>query len=254
MASEPAQSFSSSTTPSAGSARTATISALREAAQRTGVDFTALFQTARVESGLNPDARARTSSATGLFQFIDSTWLATLAKHGAKHGISVASKAEALALRRDPAIASLMGAEHMADNAAALSAGIGRAVDGAELYLAHFLGVGGATRFLSAMAASPGMAASELLPAAARANRAIFTDRKTGNPRSLEQVFALLRSRFEGAGQAPSPTSLLRSLTRAAPAPASPSVGASAVTGADAETARRAAQAAYLLLAQLGAS
>lgn len=227
-----------------GAAAASVLPALRNAASRTGVDFDALFHTARLESGFNPAARARTSSATGLFQFIDSTWLATLAKHGAKHGIAAASTTEALALRKDPAVASLMAAEHMADNAAALSAKIGRAVDGAELYLAHFLGVGGAARFLSAMAVSPGMAASSLLPSAARANRAIFTDQK-GNARSLAEVFSLLQRRFDG-GQATS--------AKAVAKPSPPPPPAAIATGADAQTARRAAQAAYLLLAQLGAS
>ena len=229
--------------------------ALRQAASRTGVDFDALFHTARLESGFNPAARARTSSATGLFQFIDSTWLATLQKHGAKHGISIGSRSQALALRTDPAVASIMAAEHMADNAAALSAKIGRAVGGTELYLAHFLGVGGAARFLSAMAVSPGMAASELLPAAARANRAIFTSRKTGTERSLREVFDLLQARFSGSsGASASGAHVLSAAsasstnsTATAPAPAT-----AATT--EAQRARRAAQAAYLLLAQLGAS
>ena len=57
--------------------------AIARAAQATGVGFDYLYTQARVESSLNPDARARTSSATGLFQFIDQTWLATVDRHGA---------------------------------------------------------------------------------------------------------------------------------------------------------------------------
>lgn len=244
-----------------GAARKAAASgvlpALQAAASRVGVDFNALLNTARLESGFNPQAKAKTSSATGLFQFIDSTWLATLARHGPQHGINPSTRADALALRRDPAVASLMAAEHMADNADALSARLGRAVDGAELYLAHFLGVGGASRFLSAMAANPAMAAAELLPAAASANRAIFMNSGSGQPRSLAEVFSLLRTRFSGSddgaenrpggGQATYPTPAEVAATAATPAfPADAPVTAA--------TARRAAQAAYLLLAQLGAS
>jgi len=33
---------------------------------------------------LQPPARAQTSSAAGLFQFVDQTWLATLKRHGAR--------------------------------------------------------------------------------------------------------------------------------------------------------------------------
>ena len=68
-------------------------SAISRAAQRTGVDFDYLVAQARLESGLDPSAKARTSSASGLYQFIDSTWLNTLDRHGAKHGMGWADDA-----------------------------------------------------------------------------------------------------------------------------------------------------------------
>ncbi len=68
-------------------------SAIQRAAARTNVDFGYLFNQAKVESGLDPDAKARTSSATGLFQFIDQTWLGTVKKHGAAHGLDWAANA-----------------------------------------------------------------------------------------------------------------------------------------------------------------
>src|SRR6185503_19622508 len=68
-------------------------SAIQLASARTGVDFSYLFNQARIESGLNPNARARTSSATGLFQFIDQTWLGTVKQHGAEHGLGWAAQA-----------------------------------------------------------------------------------------------------------------------------------------------------------------
>lgn len=171
--------------------------ALKAAAERTGVDFAYLFHTARMESAFRPDARARTSSATGLFQFIDSTWLATVQKHGAAHGIHPANRAEALGLRTDPAVASLMAAAHAAENASSIEEGLGRKPTAAELYLAHFLGSGGAIRFLKGLAANPAMAAAELLPSAARANSSVFFS--AGAPRSLRDVYDFLVSRFNGA-------------------------------------------------------
>ena len=60
--------------------------AIRRASSTTGVDFDFLMKTARRESAMNPAARAGTSSASGLFQFIEQTWLATVKQHGAKHG------------------------------------------------------------------------------------------------------------------------------------------------------------------------
>ncbi|MEG0819994.1 MAG: transglycosylase SLT domain-containing protein, partial [Brevundimonas sp.] len=52
--------------------------AIRRASSTTGVDFDFLMKTARRESAMNPSARAGTSSASGLFQFIEQTWLATV--------------------------------------------------------------------------------------------------------------------------------------------------------------------------------
>ncbi len=60
--------------------------AIQRASDATGVDFRFLLGAAKRESGYNPNARAHSSSAAGLFQFVDQTWLATLKRHGAKYG------------------------------------------------------------------------------------------------------------------------------------------------------------------------
>ena len=60
--------------------------AIQRASSVTGADFGFLMGVARRESGYNPEAHARTSSAAGLFQFVDQTWLAALKQHGAKYG------------------------------------------------------------------------------------------------------------------------------------------------------------------------
>ena len=94
----------------------------RQVAPR-GVDFAYLVAEASVESSLNPNAKAKTSSAAGLFQFIESTWEGMVERHGAKVGLG--KEAAALAkgdlpaderrrimdLRFDPKIAARMGAE-----------------------------------------------------------------------------------------------------------------------------------------------
>ena len=132
--------------------------AIARAATRTGVDFDYLLAQARLESGLDPSAKARTSSATGLYQFIDSTWLRTLDRHGAKHGMDWADAAigsngrvadratrdHLLSLRYDADTSSLMAAELTRENAAGLQTILGREAEPAELYLAHFMGLGGA--------------------------------------------------------------------------------------------------------------
>ncbi|HEX8421553.1 MAG TPA: lytic transglycosylase domain-containing protein [Sphingomonas sp.] len=181
-------------------------SAIAQASSRTGVDFSYLLGQAKLESGLNASARAGTSSASGLYQFIEQSWLAVVKKHGAENGMAWAAdsigqtssgrytvadgatRQSILALRNDPAAASLMAAEHASDNKTALEDKLGRPANGTDLYMAHFLGLGGAKKFLSAMQNDPGASASSLFPAAASANRNIFYA-SNGQPRSLSQIY-----------------------------------------------------------------
>ena len=183
--------------------------AIAMASRRTGVDFAYLLGQAKIESSINPAARATTSSATGLYQFIDQSWLAVIDQHGSQYGLGWAADAisqgsngryyvsdpelrqQILDLRKHPETASVMAAEHAADNKAFLEKRLGREAEPVDLYLAHFLGVGGASKFLSVHDRAPDATAASLFPSAARANRSIFYDR-AGHPRS----FADIRDRF----------------------------------------------------------
>jgi hypothetical protein len=186
--------------------------AIARAAAATGVDFTFLLAQARLESGLDPVAQARTSSARGLYQFTGSTWMTMLGRHGADLGFDPAgvaqgpaTRAQWLALRDDPQVAAMMAGELASDNRNYLYGVLGREPDHAELYLAHFLGPDGSARFLSALSADPSQSAAALLPKAAAANHAIFFAGST--PRSVGAVMDLLRNRIETAmsgGPAPS--------------------------------------------------
>ena len=132
--------------------------AIERASRATGVDFGFMMRPAGRESSYNPTAKARGSSAAGLFQFVEQTWLGALKKHGAKHGYSAfadlihtsaagrlavpscdAHKA-VMALRLDPKASSLMAGELASDNAAYLRGRVGREPTSGELYVAHFLG------------------------------------------------------------------------------------------------------------------
>ncbi|MCA8889951.1 MAG: transglycosylase SLT domain-containing protein [Parvularculaceae bacterium] len=192
------------TAATAGSA--VVTSALKKASADTGVGFDYLYRVAVRESSLNPQAKANTSSAAGLFQFIEQTWLGAVKKYGASHGLGgfatdiqsapggrltvadPARRREILDLRFDPGKAAALAGELARENKAALEAGLGREVDGAELYAAHFLGAGGAKKLLSA---KPGDSAAALLPAAARANRHVFFD--GARERTVDEVITSFR-------------------------------------------------------------
>lgn len=191
-------------------------SAIALAAQRTGIDFDYLMGQARLESGLNTNARAGTSSASGLYQFIEQSWLSVVKKHGAEHGLGWAAdsigrsssghlgvadagtRRAILALRNDPAVASLMAAEHASDNKDILEAATGREATGTDLYMAHFLGAAGAKKFLTAMAANPGATGAALFPQAAAANRNVFYA-GDGSPRPLSAIYQRFTDKL-GAG------------------------------------------------------
>jgi hypothetical protein len=190
---------------------------IARAAQATGVDFDYLLAQAKLESSLNPAARAPTSSAAGLYQFTNGTWLQTLKRHGASHGMNWAGamidggrvtdpamRAQIMAMRYDADASSLMAAELANDNRADLTALLGREPDAAELYLAHFLGTAGSREFLTALNTNPGQSAASILPKAAAANRSIFYDR-AGAPRSVAGVMELLRGRVSAAMEGGAP-------------------------------------------------
>jgi hypothetical protein len=190
--------------------------AIQRAAKATGVDFGFLMKTAGRESGLNPHARSGASSAAGLFQFVEQTWLSTLKQHGSKYGYAryaelitrgadgryrvegAEAKKAVMDLRLDPHAASLMAGELASDHAAYLKGRTGRDPTAGELYAAHFLGPQGSAKLISAVENTPGASAAQLFPEAARANKAIFY--REGHAASVAQVYANLA---KAAGPAP---------------------------------------------------
>ncbi len=201
--------------------------AIASASASTGVDFQYLYKQAGIESGYNANAQASTSSASGLYQFTNQTWLGVLKAHGAEHGLSWAANAitrdanghysvsddttkqQILALRQSPETSAAMAGEYASDNKDILQAKLGRETNSTDLYMAHFLGPAGATRFLKAKDADPDQAAASVMPAAARANKWVFYD-KAGNPRSLADVYARFAARFDQAAPAATGSSTVR--------------------------------------------
>jgi len=193
--------------------------ALRDAAGRTGVSFDYLVKTAQRESNLDPSARAGSSSASGLFQFLEQTWLGLVKNDGAQLGVgSVSSqvvqgadgrftiadpklKAKVLALRDDPQVAAVAAGVFTAKNRESLTASLGRQPTEGELYIAHFLGAGGAADLVRLNAVKPGAKAASYFPDAAAANRGVFFER-SGRARTASEVYNSLIAGHEAAGQA----------------------------------------------------
>src|SRR6185312_8241536 len=189
-------------------------SVLNAAGDRNDVDFNYLLQTAMRESALDPNAKAASSSATGLFQFLDSTWLQVMKSEGPRLGyqkyadaITQASdgeyvikdpkvRAEVLKLRENPQVAADMAAAFTKSNGDFLKAKFGRMPSPGELYIAHFLGPQGAVKMFSAGLKDPDQIAAKLFPREASANRPIFYDH--GQPRTIREVYRALIAQHEG--------------------------------------------------------
>jgi hypothetical protein len=171
--------------------------AVYNAAQNTGVDFSYLLQQAKVESSFDTDAQAKTSSARGLYQFLNRTWLDMVDRHGEKYGINTnQSKQDLLSLRDDPELSSAMAAEFASENQQFLENAWGGDIGSTELYLAHFMGAGGAASFLKARDENPLQPAAELFERAANANKNIFFDRNTGRAKTMEEVYQNFAKKF----------------------------------------------------------
>jgi hypothetical protein len=199
---------------------TPVVDAIRTGADRSGVGFDYLLATAQRESALQPAARARASTAAGLFQFIEQTWLGLIKSDGARAGVpdyarAVTTRSDGthavddprlrqsiLALREDPEISAVMAGALTRKNHEILSGELGRAPSGGELYMAHFLGARGASDLIRAARQTPDRAVASDFPEAAAANRSIFYDRD-GRARGAGEVYALLAQSHGGPSAAP---------------------------------------------------
>ncbi|MBC7583590.1 lytic transglycosylase domain-containing protein [Tardiphaga sp. vice352] len=226
--------------------------AIKSAAETTGTSFEYLLSAAKMESNFNPQATASTSSAKGLFQFIEQTWLGTVKEAGnalgyGKYADAIsksesgsysvsdpAAKEAILKLRDDPVASSAMAGVLTQSNGFKLTGAIGRRPTDAELYMAHFMGVGGATKLITSAENNPTASGAALFPNAAAANTSIFYD-QGGRARSVADVYSVLSTRYAAAAGSP--------VTRTALETA----GATGVSGSAAATATApAASAAYL--------
>jgi hypothetical protein len=162
-----------------------------QAANRTEMDPALLMAIADKESNFSTTAKARTSSASGLFQFVEKTWLKALKDFGHRYGreeeakaiasgadaigrVAPQQRAKILGLRNDPYLSAALAAEMLKKDGSKIAEKIGRQLTAGETYLIHFLGPEDTERFMKALNESPNMSAAALLPKPARANKPIF--------------------------------------------------------------------------------
>jgi hypothetical protein len=206
-----------------------------------------------MESDFNPTAGATTSSARGLYQFIDQTWLATVKDAGTQLGYGQYADAitktrsgdytvddpsmrrAIMNLRDDPAASSAMAAALTQNNSFQLTGQIGRRPTDSELYMAHFMGVGGAARLISSAGDSPQATAARIFPNAATANHAIFYDH-AGRARSVSEVYAELNSRYAGAANSKAAQSAIAMYGSSVPNAAVASATAASAPAVDSAT------------------
>ncbi|WP_247967921.1 lytic transglycosylase domain-containing protein [Bradyrhizobium sp. 195] len=208
--------FSATQTAGLDPSRARVAGAIKQASNVTGVSFQYMLTTAKMESDFNPTAGATTSSAHGLYQFIDQTWLGTVKEAGTQLGYGnysdaitrtssgtytvddPAMKRSIMKLRDDPDAASAMAGALTQSNSFKLTGLLGRRPSDSELYMAHFMGVGGAAKLIANAEDNPQAVGARLFPNAASANRSIFYERD-GRARSVSEVYSVLDARYASA-------------------------------------------------------
>jgi hypothetical protein len=236
MAVDPSSANAASAAANLGSSRLNVAGAIRQAASSTGTSFQYLLATAKMESDFNPAAGASTSTAHGLYQFIDQTWLATVKEAGSQLGYGQyadaitksasgsyavddpATRSAIMKLRDDPVAASAMAGLLTQSNSFQLTGQIGRRPTDSELYMAHFMGVGAAAKLISAAEDNSQASAAAMFPNAAAANQAIFYDH-SGSARSVSEVYSVLSARYAGAANSPSTRNAITALGDVTPGP-----------------------------------
>ena len=196
------------------------LAAIRLGSMRTGVEFSYLMELAAAESSFDPAKKARNSTAAGLYQFKEDTWLDAVRTHGNKYGIgNYASQVEnkvnsagksrpviadaavhrhVLELRHNPRISALLAAEYVKYNRKRLAYSLDYEPGRTELYLTHFFGATGALSFLKVLDENPDRIAGDVFPKAANSNQNIFRP-KLSKPRTVAEVYKVFESKFNTA-------------------------------------------------------
>ena len=193
------------------------LSAIRLAHLYTDIDFGFMMELADAESGFKPDIKSKRSSATGMYQFIDDTWLKTIKSYGHKYGLGIyADQVEfytddngkeraiinnpiihqhVLELRTNPRISALLAAEFTLENDNKLSCYLNRKINRTERYLAHFFGPEDVVHFIRAFNNNPNQIAADLFPDSAKANPGVFKPWRKGS-QTIKQIYDKFDQKF----------------------------------------------------------
>jgi hypothetical protein len=180
------------------------------------MDATYMLALADKESSFSFRVKAKTSTAVGLYQFLEGTWLEVLNEHAAKHGYGAAADAITvvagkpvvtdpansqwiLSLREDPFLSALMACEMVKKSRDRLTRERDRALTDGELYLTHLLGSAGASRLLKLVAEKPQESAPKAFQAAAKANKNLFyvAEQKQRKEATVAEVHARISAMME---------------------------------------------------------
>ena len=196
---------------------TETAAAIRLSQLYTGVDFATMMELTAVESGFRADAKAKTSSAKGLQQFIDRTWLNMIKQYGHKYGLGNYAEQivyykddhgrdtpiienpivhrQVLDMKNNPRLSALLAGDFALENKTKLECFLKKDIDRTDLYIAHFLGPNDAVLFLDALQKTPDDSAAKMFPEAAEANRNVFYAWH-GSEKSFRKVYDNFAHRF----------------------------------------------------------
>lgn len=145
-----------------------------------------LKTTEMIESGGRADAKAPTSSATGLHQFTESTWKGLVEEMGLDYSLED---------RTNPSKSKIVMERFTKKNYDYLQSSLGREPESHELYMAHFLGRTGAAKFLSLPHDTP--VSKAVTRSQFRANPGVFKDKKTGEEKTVGEVLSTFKSKYD---------------------------------------------------------
>ncbi len=196
------------------------IDALHNASQKTNISFELLVMKAMIESDLGRVTQSKTSSARGVFQYIEPTWIVLMKRYGNRIGYSeyadsikysaehkkhmvqsqTISRQDVLDLRENPRIAALIKGYQIQDEVKILAQfKNGARVNATDHYIAHMLGLTMARKFYEFQQTESPIILANLknryFSEAVSLNRSFFYD-KTGNGLNAAQAYQAFHKRM----------------------------------------------------------